>query len=116
MMEGTRWRRLRDVYERALDLSPQQRAAFLDDSCAGDLDLRSDIEAMLAHEEAGESFLEPPAKKILSQPGEPNRRGRPVAGVRQLHPLTTPAEAQLGRPKCPGRAPDTSERKTAPLT
>ncbi len=42
--------------------SPQERAAYLDEACAGDPDLRRRIEKMLAARDQAGSFLEKPAK------------------------------------------------------
>jgi hypothetical protein len=50
------------VFAAALEKPPAQRAAYLDESCAGDPALRQRVEALLkAHGEAG-SFLESPAE------------------------------------------------------
>src|SRR5262245_24469085 len=55
-------RRVESVFAAALQKpSAQERAAYLDDACAGDPALRQRVEALLrAHAEAG-AFLEPPA-------------------------------------------------------
>src|SRR6516164_776086 len=41
--------------------APQERAAYLDEACAGDPDLRRRIEKMLAAQAQAGSFLEQPA-------------------------------------------------------
>jgi hypothetical protein len=51
-----RWPRLEGVYHDAPALPPTDRAAFLDDACAGDATLRAEIEALLAH--ADTAFLD----------------------------------------------------------
>src|ERR1035441_3573549 len=49
------------IFDAALELSKEQRTAFLDESCAGDASLRQRVEALLrAHETAG-AFMESPA-------------------------------------------------------
>jgi serine/threonine protein kinase len=40
---------------------PQERAAFLDEACAGDVELRKEIEALLQHDADAGSFLAQPA-------------------------------------------------------
>ncbi len=52
----------RSIFLAALDRAdPTERAAYLDDACAGDAELRRRVEGLLeAHNEPGE-FLEPPA-------------------------------------------------------
>lgn len=49
-MDSERWRQVRDLFERALDLPPEQRAAFLDDACADDSGLRVEVDSLLAAE------------------------------------------------------------------
>ncbi len=51
------------IFFAALEKSlPQERAAYLDEACAGDPDLRRRIEKMLAAQDQDGSFLEKPAK------------------------------------------------------
>lgn len=83
MMEGSRWRRLRDVYERALDLTGDERSRFVERTCSGDPELMQDVERMLALEAEEGSFLEPPTASRPS-PAEGSRvgsflLGRPIA-------------------------------------
>jgi serine/threonine-protein kinase len=48
------------VFNSALQMPPSERAAYLAKACAGDEELREQVEALLrAHEEAG-GFLCPP--------------------------------------------------------
>jgi len=50
----------------ALERPAESRAVFLDDACAGDADLRAEVESLLAsHEEAGE-FIEDSAIDSLA--------------------------------------------------
>ena len=56
--------RLKRVFEEALDLPPDARAAFLDQACGPDSSLRQDVESMIAsHEQAG-TFLDHPARLV----------------------------------------------------
>lgn len=58
------WQQLDGLFQAALERAPEERAAFLDDACAGDPSLRKQVEALLAgHEQAG-SFLESPAMEV----------------------------------------------------
>ena len=51
-------RRLEEIFSDARNLPPQERAAFLDQACAGDVGLRQEVESLLAaHAKAGD-FLE----------------------------------------------------------
>jgi serine/threonine protein kinase/Tol biopolymer transport system component len=60
----SRQERLKDLFGAALELKPEERAAFLDRECNGDTELRHEVEALLAaHVDAG-SFLEHPTEDI----------------------------------------------------
>jgi eukaryotic-like serine/threonine-protein kinase len=60
-MTTERWRRVEDLYNRALELEEIQRAAFLQDVCAGDHALQDEVERLLAANGDAGSFLEEPA-------------------------------------------------------
>ncbi len=57
-MTPEQWRRLRDVLEPALELSPEARRAFLDLNCP--TDLRADVDALVASAATGDAFLDTP--------------------------------------------------------
>jgi TolB-like protein len=44
---SSRWRRLEALFYEALELKPEDRASFLEKSCAGDADLRREIQELL---------------------------------------------------------------------
>jgi eukaryotic-like serine/threonine-protein kinase len=46
-MSDARWQRLKELLHQALPLTPAQRAAFLDDECADEPDLRAELESLL---------------------------------------------------------------------
>jgi serine/threonine-protein kinase len=49
-----RWRRIEELLAAALDREPAARARFLDAACAGDTDLRREVDSLLAaHERSG---------------------------------------------------------------
>ena len=52
-MTAERWKRIEELFESALDLAPEERPAFLDRACEGDLELRREVDAMIA---AGRDF------------------------------------------------------------
>ncbi|HUB01322.1 MAG TPA: serine/threonine-protein kinase [Terriglobales bacterium] len=57
-MTTERWQRVKKLFAVALDTEPSQRSAFLDQACADDASLRSELEGLLAAEqEAGTGFL-----------------------------------------------------------
>ncbi|MCI0337607.1 MAG: serine/threonine protein kinase, partial [Acidobacteria bacterium] len=50
-----------DIFHLACELAPQERAAYLDKACAGNDELRHEIEDLLKHYEDQDTFLEKPA-------------------------------------------------------
>jgi serine/threonine protein kinase len=61
---GVEWKRVRAIFERALDVAPERRAALLDAACDGDAELRREVEALLAARERAGNLLEAPAAEI----------------------------------------------------
>jgi len=53
--------RIRELFEKALDLDRAERSAFLDEACGGDPSLRTEVEALLDSFEKNPDFLSRPA-------------------------------------------------------
>src|SRR3989442_8774204 len=63
-MTPERLQQIEDLYHSALELDSAERAAFIDDSCNGDEELRHEVESLLAsHEQAGD-FIEAPVHEL----------------------------------------------------
>src|SRR5262249_56498787 len=76
--------RLEELFDRAVDLEPAQRAAFLDEQCAGDADLRAAVEELLQLDCSA-----PAAESLLRSP---------LAGSRpQAHALPASPVQTIGR-------------------
>ena len=62
------------LFQEALSRSPEERAAFLEQACAGRPELRAAVEALLAaHEKSGNILDRPPidpAQTVDSGPGQ----------------------------------------------
>ncbi len=67
-MTPDRWQRVKAVFETALELPSGQRAAYLDQNCSGDPELREEVESLLLAQEKAGSFLEPPRTEAASDP------------------------------------------------
>lgn len=68
-MDAGRWKQVKDVFDAALGTTDSARKEFLDSRCAGDEDLRREVETLLeAHTGAG-AFLDRPATPIPRGPG-----------------------------------------------
>src|SRR3984893_16248646 len=61
---GERWVRIKELFEAAVHLDPNQRTALLDEECGGDETLRGEIESLLKSDERTEDFIERPAFAI----------------------------------------------------
>jgi hypothetical protein len=59
-MEAEDWVKAKAIFDAAIEVASDQRKAFLDNACAGDKELRREIEALLASAEAAGSFMEMP--------------------------------------------------------
>ena len=62
-----RWRQVEQVYHAALECASAERAAFLDQACAGDETLRREVESLLRFDERAEHFIEAPALELAAQ-------------------------------------------------
>ena len=50
VMDSKRWQQIKDLFQSATVLPPEQRATFLGSACGGDAELRSEVESLLAAE------------------------------------------------------------------
>jgi WD40 repeat protein/serine/threonine protein kinase len=62
----------RDLFEAALDVPPQDRAAYLDGACGSDAALRQRLEALLSKQDRAGNFLELPVVAPLATLDEPS--------------------------------------------
>jgi eukaryotic-like serine/threonine-protein kinase len=61
------WRRVEDLYHRALQVDESRRDEFLKSSCGGDEVLLHEVESLLAHDRAGQLFIESPALEVAGK-------------------------------------------------
>jgi len=65
-MTPERWQQIKALLESALERDPRERTAFLHEACAGDIELRSEVEALIdSHDRAG-AFIESPAYEVMA--------------------------------------------------
>src|SRR5437879_5232135 len=60
-MNATRWSKVERLYHAALERAADERVAFLIEACAGDDDLRREVESLLAYRTKAQDFIEVPA-------------------------------------------------------
>ena len=54
------WHRVEEIFNAASELTHDARPAFLDEACAGNPDLRRQVELLLSNDRQADSFLEEP--------------------------------------------------------
>jgi serine/threonine protein kinase/Tol biopolymer transport system component len=67
MMERDRWEQIERLYNTALEREPDERAAYLDEACAGNDDLRREVAELLDADDPNDSFIQAPAIEIAAR-------------------------------------------------
>ena len=67
LMKAERWKKVIDLFQSALERAPEERAAFLDESCHGDEGMRREVESLLTSHERAENFIEVPAFEVAPE-------------------------------------------------
>jgi eukaryotic-like serine/threonine-protein kinase len=80
-----RWRRLEALFYEALELKPEARAEFLDQSCGGDTELRKEVEALLDSAEKPMDFLQKPVLEAAHQMMEQGQHETIAPGTQLAH-------------------------------
>ena len=64
MISRDRWERVESVYHAALERDPDSRAAFLDEACGDDVELRSEVDSLMKFDGPAAKFIETPAIEL----------------------------------------------------
>lgn len=87
-MTPERWQHIQNLFHAALDQAPNERATFLEEACAGDRALRSEIESLLASSEEVGSFIEGAiqgvAESVTGDQAAAGRRIGPYQLIREI--------------------------------
>jgi serine/threonine protein kinase len=67
VIKPERWERVTALYHSALEHEKSERREFLRVACAGDEELRQEVESLLAQETGAENFLERPAFEMVAR-------------------------------------------------
>jgi len=71
-LDKQRWRQVESLYHAALEHEPGARDAFLSQACAGDEELRREVEELLRHDGTAEGIMQDNALAVGAQALEPN--------------------------------------------
>jgi tRNA A-37 threonylcarbamoyl transferase component Bud32 len=63
-LDADRWKRIEETFHAASQRPPQERSRYLDEVCAGDPELRREVESLLHESSAAGDFMAPPAEGI----------------------------------------------------
>ena len=66
-MTARNWQQIKELFHSALECAPQERAAFLNETCRGDESLRSEVESLIAAHEREGSFIDSPAYEVAAR-------------------------------------------------
>ncbi|HSB08702.1 MAG TPA: protein kinase [Blastocatellia bacterium] len=92
-MTPKRWKQIDELAQAALERGGDERAAFLDEACAGDDSLRHEVESQIVYQQQASKFLEEPAFKHAaelmgdSQPEAESMEGRIISHYSILRKL-----------------------------
>jgi serine/threonine protein kinase len=78
-MNSQRWHQIEQLYHSALDLQPSERSSFLTGACQQDVDLRREVESLLAHSASTNALVDHTA-------------WAGVAGLASGHTILSPGE------------------------
>src|SRR5213596_215229 len=67
LMKAERWEKVIDLFQSALERAPEERAAFLDETCHDDEGMRREVESLLTSHERAENFIEVPAFEVAPE-------------------------------------------------
>lgn len=90
-MNPERWQQVRALLDHALELNSAEQKLYLDQACANDAELRSEVESLLAsHQKAGSVFLKDPAINLLAKselPAKLTNVGRRIGAYQILEEI-----------------------------
>ena len=66
-MTPERWQQVDKLFEQALETEPSRRSSFLDEACAGDPELRREVESLLAYDGQAQQLLDRPALQMTAE-------------------------------------------------
>jgi serine/threonine protein kinase len=85
-MNPEQWQRLNDLFQAVLLYPPEERAAFLTQACAGNEEIRAELQSLLDADEQTPNFLEKPAivdaAKLLAANQSQSLIGKSIAHYR----------------------------------
>uniref|UniRef100_Q029D0 Serine/threonine protein kinase with TPR repeats n=1 Tax=Solibacter usitatus (strain Ellin6076) TaxID=234267 RepID=Q029D0_SOLUE len=66
-MTPERWERAKEVVQGAWEHDVAERGVYLDEACAGDQEMRAEVESLLASDQNASGFLATPVRELIQQ-------------------------------------------------
>jgi eukaryotic-like serine/threonine-protein kinase len=60
-MSPERWQQVKEIFNSALSYRAEERDSFLSQACSGDMNLRKEVESLIASHEQSGGFIDEPA-------------------------------------------------------
>lgn len=80
-MTEEQWRQVEDVFHHAAELPAPDRDEFLSEACAGDAEVRREVESLLANDDPDDNVVEKAVSQAADQlPQEPDNGGEDLIG------------------------------------
>ncbi len=106
-----RWVRIESLFYAALEQEPNRRAAFLDEACGDDAELRKELESLLRSERETMGFLRNPVLDAVQQiAAKEDLSGKRVGVYQLVRPL---GEGGMGKVYLAARADDLYRKEVA---
>ena len=105
------WKRVEAVLNEALDIKQEDRSAFLDRSCAGDPQLRREVDSLLASVDKSVGFIERPLHQVAQLLAEESEG--PGSRIQAYELLKLIGEGGMGKVYLAARADDQYSKQVA---
>ncbi|MBD3298756.1 MAG: protein kinase, partial [candidate division Zixibacteria bacterium] len=86
-MDTNRWKRVQELFDAVIDLPADERAAFLERKCAGDDELRAEVESLLDADASDHAILDGHAADMIGVEEAPSREGTAVGPYRLVEEI-----------------------------
>jgi eukaryotic-like serine/threonine-protein kinase len=105
------WKRVEAVLNQALELRPEDRSAFLTRECAGDPELRQEVDSLLATVDKSLGFIEQPLHQVAQRLAEESEG--PGSRIQSYQLLRVIGEGGMGKVYLAARADDQYNQQVA---
>jgi serine/threonine protein kinase/tetratricopeptide (TPR) repeat protein len=105
------WKRVEAVLNQALDLNPDERSAYLDRECAGDPELRREVDSLLASVDKSLGFVEGSLHQVAQNLAEESEG--PGSRIQAYQLLKLIGEGGMGKVYLAARADDQYNKQVA---